>query len=315
VIRARVTVLLDEFQRLDFDLLAVDPSAFPAVAAYPHGVSSFSVAQVMSVLGPDPVDVNPNVLPVVISSSSYTRHLDIGDPLEIEIGEQTLPVEVAGIVLEFPLVDDIFVVTDLARFTDAVDLEMLGLMDNGVRETWLAVDPGAHANVLEGVADTGLADAVVGDAGILLDSYRNNLVFREVNAAFELNAMVLVPLSGMGFLLIQLFTVRRRAGEFKVLQAIGLSRTQFRSLLFFEGVMFIALGLLIGFGVGYGLVVLTQPFLAQILPPLGGGFVLSRLGINWLGFGIRYAALVIFYGIGLAVLAAVAVRRQPDVQI
>jgi len=53
VVRAETTFLVDEYQRLDFDLLAVNPATFSSVVSFPPGISSFTMDQIMSVLQSD----------------------------------------------------------------------------------------------------------------------------------------------------------------------------------------------------------------------------------------------------------------------
>jgi len=121
-------------------------------------------------------------------------------------------------------------------------------------------------------------------------------------------------LSVVGFFLIQLFSAQRRAAEFNILRAMGLSKRQLRGLLLFAGFIFVALGLLLGAGIGFGLAIMMQPFLAQILPPLGGGFVLSQVLVDWPEMSRRLVALIGFYGVGLLILMISAVRNLRLVQ-
>jgi len=310
VIRTRATFLVDEYMRLDFDLLAVDPETFSSVASFPPGIGSFSMDAVMSVLHSD----SPNVLPVIISSNVNTNHLDIGDQIILELGTETYPAEVVGIIINFPLLDDIFAITDLSQFSQQIDLESMALTDQGTREIWLAVEPDEHVGVVANLYQDEFENLVTGNYREQLEVFQNNLVFREVATAFILSALILVPLSGVGFFLIQLFSAQRRGDEFDVLQAMGLSKTQLRSLLVREGVIYIFLGTLIGIGIGIGLVIMMQPFLVQILPPLMGGLVFDQIFINWPVVGIRLVTLIGFYVIGLLVLTITAFRYPRSVQ-
>jgi hypothetical protein len=97
---------------------------------------------------------------------------------------------------------------------------------------WLAVDPAEQEAVIANLSEAGLGDSITGSSLAQLKVFQNNLVFREVITAFELNALILIPLSVVGFFLIQLFSSQRRAEEFNVLQAMGLSQSQLRGVLF-----------------------------------------------------------------------------------
>jgi len=309
VIRTDAIFLVNENQRLDFDLLAVDPDTFPLVVSFPTGISSFSMDAVMSVLKSD----TPDVLPVIISSNVNTNHLNLGDQITMELGTEIVPVEIVGIIINFPLLEHIFAITNLSEFAQRVDLDTIALTDQGSREIWLAVDPDQHETVIATLNDAGLEDLITGNSREQLELFRNNLVFREVTTAFILSALVLIPLSSVGFFLIQLFSAKRRWAEFNVLQAMGLSISQLRSLLVREGLIFIALGTFIGVGIGFGLVILMQPFLLQILPPIMDDFIFDQFLINWPELGVRLAALICFYAMGLLVLTIISFRNQRSV--
>lgn len=305
VIRSQATFLLNEYQRLEFDLLAVDPHSFPSVAFFPPGISPYSVKQILNVLQSD----SPGLLPVVISSNIHTRNLNIGDQITLEMGGMTYPFMVVGIIVNFPLVDDFFAITDLSLFTHQVDLESMAMTNQGNRETLIAVNSIEQERLLKKLTESGFADSIVGNSLAQLGEFQNNLIFREVATAFELNALVLIPLSVVGYTLIQLFSIQRRTADFNILQALGLSKLQVVGLLLIDGFSFLVLGLSIGTGIGFGFSILMQPFLAQILPPLGDGFVLNRMLVDWLEVSLRFSGLISLYGVGLLVLLVGAFNK------
>ena len=69
---------------------------------------------------------------------------------------------IVGIIVNFPLLDDVFAISDLSQFVQQVDLEFMALTDQGSRETWLAVDPGKHDTVVAKLNQTGFEDWIVG---------------------------------------------------------------------------------------------------------------------------------------------------------
>lgn len=310
VIRATVPILVDEFQVLDFDLFAVDLDSFPSVVSYPPGISAYSIGDILNVIKTD----TPNVLPVVISSNATTHHLNIGDNLTWNLGSNSYLLEIVGIIINFPLADRVFAITDLSAFTQQVDLSTLVLTDRGSRETWMAVEPDKNEAVLNALIDAGFGDQIAGNSKAQMRILQNNLVYREVLTAFELNALFLVPLSVVGFSLIQTHAAQGRSGEFGILRAMGFSKSQRRGMLLLEGLIFIFLGLILGTGIGFGLTRLMEPYLSQILPPLRGDLYLTRILFNWGAVGIRYAALVLLYGIALFAIITRAVRNQSSGQ-
>ncbi|MHA2427771.1 MAG: ABC transporter permease [Candidatus Hermodarchaeia archaeon] len=310
VIRTKATFLVSENKRINVDLLAVDPATFSSVVSFPSGFSRHSMVKIMQILKPD----SPNVLPIVISNNINPHQLTIGDQIVLEMGKATYPFEVVGIIANFPLVDDVFAITNLSRFAKQISLESIALTDQGTNEIWIKIDPSEHESVFARFVEAGLGDSVVANSKKRLEVFQNNLVFREVTTAFELNALVLIPLSGLGFFLMHFFSVQRRTAEFNILQALGLSKSQLRSQLMIEGFIFVALGLLVGAGIGFGLAIMMQPFVSQILPSLGGKFAFNHMLINWSYVGIQFLALIGFYGVGLLVLMIYAIRNLRSVQ-
>ena len=151
--------------------------------------------------------------------------------LELKGKPKAYPFEVVGIIANFPLLDDDFAITDLSRFTEQINLESLALTGQGSKEMWIKVDPSEHETVLAKLVEAGFGDSIVGNSKTKIEDYNNNLVFCEATTAFELNALVLIPISGLGFFLMQLFSIQRRTAEFNILQALGLSKPQLRRLL------------------------------------------------------------------------------------
>jgi ABC-type antimicrobial peptide transport system permease subunit len=186
----------------------------------------------------------------------------------------------------------------------------LVLSNDVFRETWLNVEKGWHQDVLASLRELGLEDNITANVQEQLAIFQNNLVFREVDTAFTLSALILIPLGVVGFILIQTFSALRRKDEFIVLQSMGLSKVDLRNVILGEGFIYIAFGLIIGIGLGLGLIHLMQPFLLQILPALEGGFVFTQILIDWSGIGFRLLFLIVFYAIGLLVLTLAVFQLQ-----
>jgi ABC-type lipoprotein release transport system permease subunit len=281
------------------------------MVSYPPGVSPFAIEDVMHVLQTESLDS----LPVVISHNKYTQQLNIGERITMELADKTYPLEITGIIVDFPLLSGAYAITNLSHFSQLLTLESIDPKELGSWETWIATLPDEHARVLDFINEAGMEEDIIGNSQIKLKQFENNLVYREVTTAFELNAMILLPLSLVGFFMIQSFTARRRADEFNVLQAIGLSRTQIRRLLIFEGFSFIALGLLLGTAIGLALAILMQPFLAELLPEIKTGFAITKIQINWVEVGLRFLALSLLYGISLFVYLLGTIRNLEPAQL
>lgn len=286
------------------DILAVEVDEFPAVSAYPRGMSEFSLSTILNTLKP----TQPNVLPVVVSSSNIVSGLKIGDVLTVRLGNgglsDSLQVEVRGIISDFPTLRAPFMITDLALLQAENPLDNRNLLFPGVHEHWLAVEEEQHQGVVEKVL--GLTDDVVinqvqllGDRVGLLERYQSDLIAQQVLGAFRLNATVLILLSAAAFLTVQLFSAQQRLPALSVLRALGLSRQQLGRLLTLEGVLMLSFGLAAGIGIGIGMARIMSPFLTLTLSASIGGSTEAPLIYNWLSLGQFLMLLTALYLLAL----------------
>jgi ABC-type antimicrobial peptide transport system permease subunit len=109
-------------------------------------------------------------------------------------------------------------------------------------------------------------------------------------------------LSVGGFLLVQVFTAVGRRRQFSVLRALGFSTGQFAGVIFLEGLMLLTLGILLGFGIGYGLAQLMKPFLSLTLQASLGGAAIDQLVVPWSAIGRTLLLLAGFDILALVVL-------------
>jgi ABC-type lipoprotein release transport system permease subunit len=213
------------------------------------------------------------------------------------------------------MVTGAYAITNLSQFSHLLNLETLENQELRVWETLISTFPDEHTSVVNALIEAGMDEQITGNSHEKLKTFENNLVYREVTTAFELNALILVPISLVGFFMIQSFSARRRSDEFNLLQALGLSKSQIRRLLIFEGSSFIVFGLLLGTVIGIVLAILMQPFLTQLLPQIKTGFAITKIQIDWGNVGLRFFILSLLYGISLFVYLVGTMRNLKSAQL
>lgn len=284
-------------------LLAIDPDTFDQVTGYPPGLTHLSIADITAVLQGDTA---AGVLPAVLSYSALSPDKSIGDQLVYSLSGTPLTFEIRGLIVNFPTLSDEFIVTSLPKLAEQMG-QTNPLAFKGPNELWLDVESARHTEIASAIASTG---TIVEDAQYDLRVLQNSILGQGITSAFKLNALVLASLSLTGFLLIHYFMARQRAYEFSVLRATGLSARQLMTLLATESLIVMALGLLAGTGIGYGLVQLMRPYLSWALSVDAPVY---QILIDWWAVARLYLALVLFYGamtlLLLATLARVGIQR------
>jgi len=296
VYRGEFNYQFDEFQEFSIDLLAVEPESFSNVVSYPNGLSPFTMQEVMKVLEPESVDS----IPIVISDNRIHRHLGLHDQLIYEFGSEEVVFDVSGIIVEFPLLKQPFAVANLAALRESVNLNSPLIVNRGEWELWLKAKPGQHNNVYEGILEIekefSLEENIIkGNSRKQFESFRADLVSQEATAAFQLNSILLIPLSVIGFLMIQIFTAWVRRPESTILQKLGFSIVQIRQMMVLEWSLAVFFGLGIGIGLGYGLTILMEPYHAVLLATTIGTTSNNPLTISWNTVGFRILILLILY--------------------
>ena len=284
-------------------LLAVDPETLAEVTAYPPGLTRLSVADVLTALVPGPT----GRVPAVFSTEAYPLDKEIGDVVPYVVGNRRVLFEVRGIIVNFPAVQQPYMLTNLALLQEAVDLEAQTAPFDGRREAWLVLAPAGYDEVVFQVQQQGLG-RISGDAQATLGRMQANLAAAETVGAFNLNAIALAVLSVVVFLIVHYFSARQRLLEFGVLRSAGLSARQLLALLSLEGVILMALGLAAATAIGYRLAVLMRPFFSDALAEAVAGGALYAVLIDWPTMIALYAALVGFYVLAL-LLSSLALMR------
>jgi hypothetical protein len=289
-------------------LLAIDPATFPQVARFAPDITNLTLAGIMPALIVD--DPNEEAIPAVFSFDTYPQDKQVGDLVTYVVGQYKVTFEVRGLIRNFPAVSGPFFVTNLAAIEKAVDLDTLTAPWDGSKEIWLSVEPAQHEALVSNFLGRvpGEIEAIVADAQRQERALQSNLIALETLAAFNLNAGTLAVLSIMIFLLVHYYAAHQRLYEFSLLRSMGLSTRQLLSLLSLEGAMMLALGLLAGSGLGYGLAQIMRPFLSRTLTVALGGDALHHILLDWFEVSGLYILLIGFYALALLLLLLLLLR-------
>jgi hypothetical protein len=286
----------------NLQLLAVDPATFHRVARYPDGMTNLRMPSVMTVLNQPASD---GALAAIFSSSAMPAKSALGDFLPFRLGGEEVSFKAVGSISNFPTLEGAFVVVSLPALAERVDLQDYRARAEGVQEAWLSVDPAQHATL---VNHPQVGGRVLDDAQARLRLLQADALAQGTRGAFQLNTLTLALLSVVGFLLVHYFAAQQRTVEFSVLRSMGLSTRQLLTLLSTEGLLVIALGLLAGTAIGYGLAQTMVSFLSRALSASLGGVRISQVLVDWPAVGQLYLVLAAFYLLAIVLLLAALMR-------
>lgn len=288
------------------ELLALRPQTFAQVSQFAPHMSGLTVASIMQTLNAQP----GLPIPAVLSADAPPQNKRVGDEVVYIVGQTKVTFIVQGVIRTFPALAAPFLLTNLDALEQRVDLTVLTEPWVGRREVWLALEPERHEAVVTAVTrgDGPVGATVVGDAMALQRELQADLVAQEALGAFALNAAALALLSIAVFLMVHFFAARERAYEFSVLRATGLSTRQLLALFSLEGALMMALGLLAGTGIGYGLALAIRPFLSSSLRAAIAGNAIYEIVVNWTQVGGLYALLIAGYALALLTLILVLLQ-------
>ncbi len=281
-------------------LLAVDPQTFSRVAAYPEGIGgNVTISSLMNILEKDPPS---GKAPAIFSRSALPSDIGLENELTLQVVQQSVPVEVRGIIQDFPTLTGDFVLIDL---TDLTEPDRWAAVNLAQEEAWISLKPGAYAQF---TANLNNRTEILGDAEALKTAFRSNTLAEGGKRAFALNAVILSALSIAGFVIVHYFTAQGRSPEFSVLRAGGLTGLQLLGLIFIEGLIVMVLGLFSGTFVGLGLGLVMRPFLSRVFSLALSGAIVEQIVIDWAEIGRMFGLLTGFYTLALLVSVLALMR-------
>jgi putative ABC transport system permease protein len=285
-------------------LFAVDPSTFGQVARYPASLTDLEITTLMHAIHPDS-ELAAAEVPAAFSYSALPDAKKAGDLVFLNLGGQRIPFGVRGSINNFPTLSGPFVIVSLPALEARVGLHTLGERLSGTREAWMTIDPAQREDLIRHPT---LSQRILDDTQVQLHALRSDALTQGTSGAFQLNTLTMTLLSVTAFMLVHFFAAQGRVLEFGVLRAMGLSVRQLLTLLVTEGILVIALGLVAGTIIGYGMVRVMIPYLSQALSASLAGATIKEILVDWPAIARMYLLLIACYGLALLLLLLVLLR-------
>ncbi len=276
-------------------LYGVDPGPFAQTAWWRRDLAPASLEALMNAMITD-----DRALLVDRRLLAELPDLQVGDPVNVEVGEGELGFFVAGVIDTFPTHfpnEGFFAVVDLGRLERSVGESPWNVLAR------LRPDVGA-GELVGGLRELGFRVIQAFDAREQLASARNDVTrigtFGILTAGFVISVLLTVA----SLAAYALISFRRQLPELGILRAMGIARRQMVALVVFEHGFLVLLGTAAGTALGILTGALFTPFMQlhgerlDTTPP----FVAITA---WDDLGKLFAVL----GIALVLVLAVTVRR------
>lgn len=227
--------------------------------------------------------------------------ISVGDVIDVPTDRvDGVRVEVVGLVDVVPGIDPGTTPAVLVDLPSMLWHERApGRVGRNVTEYWLGLEPGATVAV-----ETFSRPPVEAVAVTVLEDRRTELTANPPAlgslGALGAGFLASVILAVAALVLTAVVSVRERAAEFAVLEALGLRRSQQRAWLFREQVVIVVFGVVVGAGIGLGLAALMLP-VTSLAQDGGSTFPAVEVVIPWA------PVLGLALGVGAASLVAVGV--------
>ena len=241
---------------------------------------------------------------IAIASRSFLDAVGVstGDWITIRIPGQFIPISIEGEVDYFPTLfpdQKPFLIMNYDRLAN------YGLGSNNrlyPNEVWLSLDASSRQTTVEELKGSAFRSDKLYDRQEMLAAQKSDPLVAAGWGGILLIAFVgVVLVSGLGFVVYAYLAARGRHLEFAVLRTLGFSWRQIISLVGFEQILVIGLGMGIGTLLGNRLSLIMMPFLQvtekgeTVVPP----FVLV---VDWRTIGIAYVILTIAFVITISLV-------------
>jgi ABC-type lipoprotein release transport system permease subunit len=253
---------------------------------------------------------NMNVLPIVaIVSQPFLEQTgaQVGTWVNVRMPGQYIPVEIVDTVRYFPTLDPgqkIFMLVNLDRLMTIRNRQLGTSIPIYPNEAWLSVteDETERPKVIELLKTPDYKAERMHDKNkILAEQKSDPLIAAGWGGVLTLAFFGVALVSGLGFVVYAYLSARGRQLEFAILRTLGFSFRQIITLIGFEQIFIIAVGMGIGTFVGMQLSGVMMPFLQltergeRVLPP----FVFVT---DWATIGITYTILGIAFVVTLSLV-------------
>lgn len=232
-------------------LVGVDPADFARTAFFRRDFADQSLGALMNRL------LAAEHGAIVSRRVAAESQLQLGDEIPVRIEDKQITFVVAGVARFFPTVypeDEALVVGNLSY--------IYGQVNPQPYEVWIRTAPGASgASIMAEIQDLGLRVAEMADARSLQARARLDPTRVSLLGMLSLGFLVAVALTVGGFAYYAFLSFRERMPQFGLLRAMGLTTGQLLTLLVFEQTLLIAVGLILGTGIGMLASWIFVPFL------------------------------------------------------
>jgi hypothetical protein len=280
----------------------------PVVAEETEPLAGFGAAATTALDLPIGVAPDPGRPIPALASDSYVAGTGLGPGDVVELGQltQRRQFEIIGTVHAFPTLDPAtpFVVADLGALTTS---------DAGrgavrpVSEWWLESEDGSAESVTATLArEPYSADEVIAYETLHRDLLSDPVALGLIGA-LALGALAAIVFAAIGFVVSATVSARERLSEFALLQAIGLSHRQLSAWMGMENGFLLAIGLVVGTGLGLVLAWVVLPFVTLTqeatlaVPPV-------EVVIPWAAYGLLYLAALVALAITVLVIGRLLAR-------
>ena len=280
----------------DGTLIAIDRLTFPDVGWWRRDFSPLPLGALMNALGADETAtiVSPDFL--------STFQLRVGDSYTLLFDRKPVDFYVAETTSYFPTMypeKGYFFIANLEYVYDQIGMQPY--------RVWIKVEPGYRsADVVDAIREQQIKVVGIKDSRVQVNQGRTDPqrtgLFGMLTVGFAVAALLTV----LGFFLYSFLSFERRLVQMGILRAMGLSVGQLFSLLLFEQVFLIVLGVAAGTGLGVLTGTMFIPFLQVGAESQTPRFVVETA---WTDIARIYGVLGIMLLAGLA-STAILIRRM-----
>jgi hypothetical protein len=244
----------------------------------------------------------------VYASEAFMRQSGLaeGQTFQVYINGSYIDVSIAGTFRLFPTLDDPrdnpALVANIRRLETALNRNPRSVIAYP-DEVWLSPGPETASRVARDIDAGELLATVFDFEQIRLAQQKDPLIAAGWEGILFISFAAILMLSAIGFLIYSYLTAQKRTLEFAVLRTMGFSRLQIATVVGFEQVFIIGLGMLAGSLMGLRLGSLMIRYMGltetgdEVVPPM-------LLHVSWFtaGTALSVLAAVFIVTIGIVVL-------------
>lgn len=219
-------------------VMALNPHEFAAVAWYRDGLLDYHINNYLNLLVARPGGA------LIEAGAAERAQLRPGDTISLQFRGVSDPIEfqVLAPVKYWPTLDPTstsFVIVDIDHLRSVLPIEPY--------QVWLKMKPDSSlSSVVEKLKEEGVWVAAVSDLRTKLIEGIRDPQRMGLNGMLSTGFLVAALMTIMGFLLYTFLSLRNRMLQFGVLRAIGLRVRQLMSMLVYEQILTVGLGVLVG---------------------------------------------------------------------